>query len=165
MSPTTEYDAAWKATLETFLQPCLAIAFPALADQINWSAPPRFLDTELQEIVRDSESGPMRVDKLVEVSRRDGEKELLLVHVEVQAQRDDDLPRRMFQYFCRIFDRFGRAPRERGRARGSEPSMETQGVHPVLRRVFAPLSVCDLQADGPRSEAVDRGGESGGTGD
>jgi len=110
LNPTTEYDAAWKATLETFLQPCLAIAFPALADQINWSAPPRFLDTELQEIVRDSESGPMRVDKLVEVSRRDGNKELLLVHVEVQAQRDEDLPRRMFQYFCRIFDRFGHAP-------------------------------------------------------
>ncbi len=110
LNPTTEYDAAWKATLETFLQPCLTIAFPALADLINWSAPLRFLDTELQEIVRDSESGPMRVDKLVEVSRRDGEKELRLVHVEVQAQRDDDLPRRMFQYFCRIFDRFGRPP-------------------------------------------------------
>lgn len=110
LSPITEYDAAWKATLETFLQPCLVLAFPALADQVDWSVPPRFLDTELQEIVRDSESGPMRVDKLVEVSRRDGEKELLLVHIEVQAQRDDDLPRRMFQYFCRIFDRFGRPP-------------------------------------------------------
>ncbi len=110
MNPPTEYDAAWKATLETFLQPCLALAFPALADLIDWSAPPRFLDTELQEIVRDSESGPMRVDKLVEVRRQDGRKELLLVHVGVQAQRDDDLPRRMFQYFCRIFDRFGRPP-------------------------------------------------------
>jgi hypothetical protein len=110
LNPTTEYDAAWKATLETFLQPCLAIAFPALADLINWSAPLRFLDTELQEIVRDSESGPMRVDKLVEVQRQDGEKELLLVHIEVQAQRDDELPLRMFRYFCRIFDRFGRAP-------------------------------------------------------
>ncbi len=110
MSPLTEYDAAWKATLETFLQPCLALAFPALADQIDWSTAPRFLDTELQEIVRDSESGPMRVDKLVEVLRRDGTQELLLVHIEVQAQCDDDLPRRMFQYFCRIFDRFGRPP-------------------------------------------------------
>ncbi len=110
MSSITEYDVAWKATLETFLQPCLVLAFPALADQIDWSVPPRFLDTELHEIVRDSESGPMRVDKLVEVVRRDGATELLLVHIEVQAQRDDDLPRRMFQYFCRIFDRFGRPP-------------------------------------------------------
>lgn len=69
MDPSTEYDAAWKATLETFLHPCLSLAFPRLADQIDWSAPPRFLDTELQEIVRDSEGGPMRVDKLVEVMR------------------------------------------------------------------------------------------------
>ena len=67
MSPATEYDAAWKATLETFFQPCLSLAFPRLADQIDWSASPRFLDTELQEIVRDSDAGPMRVDKLVEV--------------------------------------------------------------------------------------------------
>ena len=69
LDPSTEYDAAWKATLETFLHPCLSLAFPRLADQIDWSAPPRFLDTELQEIVRDSDAGPMRVDKLVEVMR------------------------------------------------------------------------------------------------
>ncbi len=110
MNPVTEYDAAWKATLETFLQPCLSLAFPRLADQIDWSAPPCFLDTELQEIVRDSEAGPMRVDKLVEVLRKDGSKDVLLVHVEVQAQRDDQLPFRMFRYLCRILDRFGRMP-------------------------------------------------------
>ena len=110
LNPVTEYDAAWKATLETFLQPCLSLAFPGLADQIDWSAPPRFLDTELQEIVRDSEGGPMRVDKLVEVQRKDGAKDVLLVHVEVQAQRDDQLPFRMFRYLCRILDRFGWMP-------------------------------------------------------
>ncbi len=86
------------------------MAFPTLADLIDWSVPPRFLETELQEIVRDSESGPMRVDKLVEVARRDGGTDILLVHMEIQAQRDDELPRLMFQYFCRIFDRFGRPP-------------------------------------------------------
>jgi len=110
LDSSTEYDAAWKATLETFLQPCLSLAFPRLADQIDWSAPPRFLDTELQEIVRDSEGGPMRVDKLVEVQRRDGPNGVLLIHVEVQAQRDDELPFRMFRYLCRILDRFGRMP-------------------------------------------------------
>jgi hypothetical protein len=52
----------------------------------------------------------MRVDKLVEVQRKDGAKEVLLVHVEVQAQRDDQLPFRMFRYLCRILDRFGRMP-------------------------------------------------------
>lgn len=110
MTPRTEYDAAWKATLEAFLQPCLAMTFPGLAEFIDWSVTPKFLDTELQEIVRDSESGPMRVDKLIEVRRWDGGNELLLLHVEVQAQRDDDLARRMFRYFARILERFGREP-------------------------------------------------------
>jgi predicted transposase YdaD len=110
VTPATEYDAAWKATLETFLQPCLAMAFPQLAALIDWSVPPRFLETELREIVRDSETGSMRVDKLVEVQRNDGVTELLLVHAEVQVQRDDQMPLRMFRYFIRIFDRFGRPP-------------------------------------------------------
>jgi len=110
VAPATEYDAAWKATLETFLQPCLAIAFPQLDALIDWSVPPRFLETELREIVRDSETGPMRVDKLVEVQRNDRVTELLLVHAEVQAHRDDQMPLRMFRYFIRIFDRFGRPP-------------------------------------------------------
>lgn len=110
MDTATEYDAAWKATLETFFQPCLSLTFPRLADRIDGSVPPRFLDTELQEIVRDSDAGPMRVDKLVEVQRKDGSKDVLLVHVEVQAQRDDQLPFRMFRYLCRILDRFGRMP-------------------------------------------------------
>jgi hypothetical protein len=70
LDTATEYDAAWKATLETFFQPCLSLTFPRLADRIDGSVPPRFLDTELQEIVRDSDAGPMRVDKLVEVQRK-----------------------------------------------------------------------------------------------
>lgn len=39
------------------------MTFPGLAEFMDWSVTPKFLDTELQEIVRDSESGPMRVDK------------------------------------------------------------------------------------------------------
>ncbi len=110
MNESTQYDAAWKQTLERFLPDFLKLAFPDLAASIDWSAPVSFLDTELQEIVRESESGLMRVDKLVEVRRRDGAGELLLIHAEVQAQRDDALPERMFRYFCRIMDRFRRFP-------------------------------------------------------
>lgn len=110
MNEPTQYDAAWKQTLERFLPDFLKLAFPDLAASIDWSTPVSFLDTELQEIVRDSESGVMRVDKLVEVRRRNGTTELMLIHAEVQAQRDDALPERMFRYFCRIMDRFRRFP-------------------------------------------------------
>ena len=110
MNLKTEYDTAWKATLETFLPACLEITHPQLAQVIDWSMPPEFLDTELQEIVRGSETGRQRVDKLIKVQRKDGGAELLLIHIEVQSQRDDELPSRMFRYLCRILDRFGQLP-------------------------------------------------------
>jgi hypothetical protein len=106
----TEYDTAWKATLETFLPACLEITHPQLAQLVDWSVEPEFLDTELQEIVRGSATGQQRVDKLIKLQRRDGASELLLIHVEVQSQRDDELPSRMFRYLCWILDRFGQQP-------------------------------------------------------
>ena len=59
-------------------------------------------------MVRDAELGKQRADKLVKVRRLDGQIGWLLIHVEVQGQRDSDLPRRMYQYHHRIADRFGR---------------------------------------------------------
>jgi hypothetical protein len=58
--------------------------------------------------VRDSELGKQRVDKLIKVRRLDGEEEWVLLHVEIQAQIDEGLPRRVYQYFHRIVDRYGR---------------------------------------------------------
>jgi hypothetical protein len=84
--------------------------FPRLAALIDGSVAPVFLDTELQKILPDSAAGVLRVDKLIRVQRKDGSPELLLIHVEVQAQRDDDLPRRMFRYLCRILDHFDQPP-------------------------------------------------------
>jgi hypothetical protein len=97
-------------TLETFLPACLELMFPELAALIDGSVAPVFLDTELQKILPDSAAGVLRVDKLIRVQRKDGSPELLLIHVEVQAQRDDDLPRRMFRYLCRILDQFDQPP-------------------------------------------------------
>ena len=108
MNEPTDYDGAWKETLERFLPDFLSLAFPSLHAEIDWSHPFRFLDTELREVVRDAEAGCVRADKLVEVRRRDGTGEWILVHAEVQAQRDDSLAERMFRYYYRILDRFQR---------------------------------------------------------
>jgi len=110
LNPPTRYDAAWKVTLETFLPACLELMFPELAALIDWSVAPVFLDTELQKIFPDSAAGVLRVDKLIRVRRLDGSAELFLIHVEVQSQRDADLPRRMFRYFSRILDHFDQLP-------------------------------------------------------
>jgi len=102
-STTTE---PGRKPLERFLPEFLALTFPTIAAEIDWSLPFRFLDTELQEVVRESETGRVRADKLVEVRRRDGTGEWILIHAEVQAQRDDTLAERMFRYYYRILDRF-----------------------------------------------------------
>ncbi|MHB1560738.1 MAG: hypothetical protein ACYC61_25065 [Isosphaeraceae bacterium] len=46
------------------------------------------------------------MDKLVKVWLRDGQEKWLLIHIEVQARRDREFPRRMLVYNHRIFDRY-----------------------------------------------------------
>ncbi len=108
MNEAIDYDGAWKEAIEGYLQPFLALCFPDAAAGIDWGTPVEFLDKELQEIVRDADLGKQRVDKLIKVRRRDGEEEWVLLHLEVQAQLDESLPLRLYQYHHRIVDRFGR---------------------------------------------------------
>lgn len=49
----------------------------------------------------------MVADKLVELCLRDGCFQWILVHIEVQAQRDASLPRRVFDYNYRISTQYG----------------------------------------------------------
>lgn len=72
MNEAIDYDGAWKEALELYLEPFLRLCFPEIAQRINWGAGVEFLDKELQEIVRDSDLGKQRVDKLIKVQRLDG---------------------------------------------------------------------------------------------
>ena len=47
-------------------------------------------------------------DKLTEVWRRDGEAQIVLIHVEVQGEPDADFARRMYIYNYRLYDRYQR---------------------------------------------------------
>ena len=86
MSEAADYDGAWKEALDLYLQPFLQLCFPQVAAGIDWNVPVEFLDKELQEIVRDSELGKQRADKLIKVRRLDGQEEWVLLHVEIQAK-------------------------------------------------------------------------------
>jgi hypothetical protein len=85
LNEPTDYDGAWKETLERFLPQFLELAFPAVHRAVDWSKSMRFLDTELQEIVRAAEAGTLRADKLVEVTRVDGVEDWLLIHAEMSS--------------------------------------------------------------------------------
>jgi hypothetical protein len=106
--PTTDFDGAWKEALERYLEPFLALCFPQAHGDIDWTTPPQFLDTELQQVAPDEPQGRQHVDKLVRIFRRGGDDAWVLVHVEVQSQRDRDFAQRMFRYHARLYDRYQR---------------------------------------------------------
>jgi hypothetical protein len=58
--------------------------------------------------VRHAEAGRRYVDKLVKVWLKSGQEKWLLIHIEIQAWREGDFPRRMHVYNHRIFDRYDR---------------------------------------------------------
>lgn len=99
-------DGFWKETIEVFFEHFMALYFPKVYAGIDWSAGFRTRDKELAKLNRDNKTGRRFVDKLVEVRRLDGDEALVLVHIEVQSQRDSDFAQRMWTYYYRLVDRY-----------------------------------------------------------
>ncbi len=102
----TDYDNPWKAFIELYFRDFLFFFFPHIEADIDWSKPVRFLDKELQKIVRDSEIPKRYADKLVEVHRLNGQTTLVICHIEVQSQEEGKFPFRMYTYNYRLRDRY-----------------------------------------------------------
>ena len=69
----------------------------------------QFLDKELEQLFPTEEiEAPKFVDKLVKVFTKTGEEDWILVHIEVQGYDDKDFAKRMFTYFYRILDKYGK---------------------------------------------------------
>src|SRR5882724_1569247 len=108
MSVTVDYDSPWKEALRLYLRSFMRLCFSAVERVIDWSREPQFLDKELQQITRDAESGKQYVDMLVKVWLLNGLEEWILLHLEVQHRADPHFAERLFRYFYRIFDVYGR---------------------------------------------------------
>ena len=52
-----EYDSPWKEALDAYFEGFLALLFPAVHGQIDWSRGWESLDKEFQQIVREAEVG------------------------------------------------------------------------------------------------------------
>jgi len=107
--PPNDYDGAWKAALDVYLQEFLELCFPAIHAGIDWDRPYRFLETELQRASSAAYRGRRTVDKLVEVWGHDGIATWVLIHIEIQSQSQADFALRMFQYHYRLRERFEHA--------------------------------------------------------
>jgi len=96
--------------LEEIFDDLLTFLFPKANQVFDFERGVEFLDKELAEMYPEPDKAKETkfVDKLVKVYNRDGTDEWVLVHVEVQGHHDPDFAKRMFKYFCRIFDRYDR---------------------------------------------------------
>jgi hypothetical protein len=99
-----DYDSPWKEALELYFPQFMELLFPYAFVEINWTIAHEFLETELQQIVRDADSGRSYTDKLVKVYTLAGEETWVLIHVEIQGKADSYFNQRMYRYHYRLSD-------------------------------------------------------------
>jgi len=103
-------DYLWKGILEDVFDDFLRFMHPNADDIFDFDRGITFLDKELEQLFppEEDEFSVKVVDKLAKLYTREGIEEWVLVHCEVQAKYNDDFPQRMYTYFYRIFDKFGK---------------------------------------------------------
>ncbi len=101
-------DSFWKEVLEKLFKEFLQFFFPQIHRVVDFTKGYQFLDKEFQQITKTSKTNKKIVDKLVKVYLRDGEEKWLLIHIEIQGQKQKDFAQRMFTYYYRIFDKYQR---------------------------------------------------------
>ena len=105
-----KYDSAWKDIIKAHLQEFLRFYFPHVAESIDFSVPPVFLEKELEKLAPENESPGRLADLLIKLLCLSGEEYLLYTHVEIQGRKEPQFAERLFQYAYRIYDRFGSFP-------------------------------------------------------
>lgn len=107
-----QLDLAWKEALRAYLPEFLALFKPEVHAAIDWSQGIEFLDSETRRLRRPGGGtrGQRRTADLVaRVALVDGSRALILLHVEVQARREEQFDLRMRVYNDRLVDATGLA--------------------------------------------------------
>ncbi len=103
-----DMDGGWKQLIDDELEEFFRFFFPQVHAAIDFRSGCQSRDKELAKIMVGADAGDCEADKLFEVQWRDGGQELVLIHVEVQAQGEQDFAQRMYVYNTRIWQRYGR---------------------------------------------------------
>ncbi|KQV54317.1 MULTISPECIES: DUF4351 domain-containing protein [unclassified Duganella] len=90
------YDSPWKRALKHDLRDFIAFFFPQYCELIDWLLHPCMRDKELEQSRRDGRPHSLIADLLASVFLLDGRE--ILLHIEVQAQRDPNLAKRILDY-------------------------------------------------------------------
>lgn len=94
--------------IEQFRPDLFAVLFPAIFVAIDWTQGYRFLDKELQRVVRAVDRGRRVVDNLVAVKQLGGDTAWVLAHIEVQSSEEAEFAARMFEDHIRLRGRYRR---------------------------------------------------------
>ena len=101
-------DDLWKKVIADLFEDFLLFFLPEFHKEVDFSKSVDFLQQELfKEIIKDRKGRKM-ADQIAKVHLKNGKEQWVLVHTEVQSEDDEDFPLRMFQYYYRIFDRYGK---------------------------------------------------------
>lgn len=101
-----DYDRLWKDIISDLFEEFLLFFAPELYEKVDFSQAPLSREQELHKLIPASKTKERRVDKLVGLKLKNGQEQWILVHIEVQGQKETDFPQRMFQYFYRALDRY-----------------------------------------------------------
>jgi len=97
-------DLLWKGIIEDLFADFLRFFYTRADEIFDMERGFGFLDKELGQLYPgDDIKDPKFVDKLVEVYKKDGGKEWILIHIEVQSYYDKLFSLRMFTYFYYVF--------------------------------------------------------------
>ncbi|WP_343729714.1 DUF4351 domain-containing protein [Duganella sp.] len=128
-TPPARYDIPWKITITHAFRAFTAFFFTGIHARIDWSKRPRFRDKELAKIGFGDAPDHMIADKLAEVCLRDGSAEWILLHIEVQSQRDTRLTQRVLDYNYRISNEYGRPVTSLVLLADDDPNWRPQAFH------------------------------------
>lgn len=103
-------DILWKGMIEEVIEDLLLFVDPDIGKELDLDKGFVFLDKELAEVYPDREkpANTRVVDKLVKIFLRNGQERWMLLHVEVQGSNEKEFARRMFEYYTRLFSKYGR---------------------------------------------------------
>src|SRR3990172_10847623 len=93
-------DQLFKEILRSFFRDFLGLFYPEVEKRLDFDTL-RFLDKEVFTSLPEGSS--REVDVLAELETQTGSRELVLVHIEVEAKRKRGFAKRMFQYFTLLF--------------------------------------------------------------
>ena len=101
-------DTLFKSIIEEFCIEFLRFFFSNADEIFDFDKKILFFDKEFANLFpqHDDEENVKQVDKLLRVWRKDGKKEWILIHIEIQEKPEKNFAERMFNYYYRIRDKF-----------------------------------------------------------